>query len=1321
MADERRTQSKRPQRPLPEGSDNTRRVMPASNERDGQSAGQSDARSDGLVPAFATTSTADTTEQHKQRYQRWLEHTPEYVLELDHNWYIQAVSQAAATFIGRPTEELVGKYYWDIFPENHSTFEQHYRHAMTTGEAHSFEAPSHHRIGAWFETHVHPHEQGLSIYARDISDRKRAEKALHQSQGRLELLRQRSPLGIIEWDNDFRILTWNPAAEAIFGFREDEVLGKLTADLLVPAELHPHVITLIDTASQQKHVTHSINDNLTKSGAIITCEWYNVPITTTQGDVIGITGLVQDVSQRQQTQSKLNRLAEFRRQLIELSREVLQDDASNTDRLYQHLLQKAIATIPGAQAGSIMLKGTTGYYTFVAAEGYDLDALRDITLFETDLHIAPDEHSAKVAHNPENYQVASLDSQQNAHFNDIGRVREIRAMLTVPVVVGNMRRAVLFIDNFVSEDAFDADAVEMAEIFAGQIGIYLRRLWLEDELRERELRSRALLEAIPDTISRHDAEGRYLDIRPGISHVSLLAIHDRLGKTAPELIGDSHPEVATLFAQAHQRALDTKQMQRFEFRFLHQDTWQYREARVVAIDALDTRDARETIIIVRDITAQKEAEYALRESENRYRIISDVMTDVLYAYKRDSQGIFVRDWNSGVGEVRLTGYTPTEIDALGGWTFLAHPDDQHIVRSLADNSRPQRLVIEYRIITKSGAVKWVRDFSRAVFDASNKVVIALFGANQDITEQKHAAQALEAAKGELERALSENTRILESITDSFVSLDSHWRLTYVNQRALSYTACDSVLQVLHRPYVEVFDFADRLQLEVVFRRTLESNIPEQLEVFWQEHNLWLELRIYPNRAGLAIYATDISDRKRMEFALTASNRELNRHVSELAALNHMMEVLTSATRVRDALEAVAPLIAQLLHLEGVSVSLLDNPTTSTPDWQPSVTNTSPSLATLSRSQWTNRTEIDIAEQEARAEWLAATLHEIVHYQTKQPPAQTLEHTFNHSTGSNDTSINLVDDVSAFVALRDNRPVHISEPANSPISQDSQDSQNKEVRWVGYCKLILPLRSQHVTMGVLRLSAADSQRAFSEAEIELAQTVAGQLASALSNVQLLEAQQRINRDLQHANAQLADAKAQLELKNKRLVTLSTRDGLTGIYNRRYLETQLAKEFARAKRYHLPLSVMLCDIDNFKAVNDTFSHAIGDDVLRQIAAIMQQHTRDIDIVARYGGEEFVIVFPETKQTDALQACEKIRLLIERQPWHDLAPGLQVTLSQGLTGNTAVRNHEEMLNRADTLLYDAKGSGKNRIIIDETPPDASNDTDPPGDSPLCDGEIL
>jgi diguanylate cyclase (GGDEF)-like protein/PAS domain S-box-containing protein len=1021
------------------------------------------------------------------------------------------------------------------------------------------------------------------------------------------------------------------------------------------------------------------------------------------------------------------------------------------------LLQKAIATIPGAQAGSIIFRRDNDHYYFVAAEGYDLEGLRNITLHDTDLHIAPGENSAKVAHNPENHQVASLDGDKNAffevasldgdentYFNDIGRVAEIRAILTVPVVVANVRKAVLFIDNFVSEDAFDDDAIEMAEIFAGQIGMYLRRLWLEGELRERELRSRALLEAIPDTISRHDAEGRYLDIRPGLSHLSMLSLEDRLGHTLTELIGDSRPELAKLFHDAHKRALETRQTQRFEFRFLHQDSWQYREVRVVATDALDVQNARETIIMMRDISRQKEAEHALRESETRYRIISDVMTDVLYAYKRDTHGGFVRDWSSGVGEVRLTGYTNSEIDALGGWPTLVHPDDQDIIKTLMQTLRPQRLVIEYRIITKSGDIKWVRDFSRAVFDASGKVVIALFGANQDITEQKQAARALEDAKEDLERALNENTLILESITDSFVSLDSEWRLSYVNQRALSYTAFDDVAQVLNRSYVKVFSFADRLPLESVFSRTLARKIPEQLEVFWQERDLWLELRIYPNRAGLAIYATDISDRKQMEFALTASNRELNRHVSELAALNHMMQVLTSATRVRDALEAVAPLIAQLLNLEGVSVSLLDTaptnaaPINAVPRPSSVVTTTSETSsgvlsAPSSHDDLNDSTEQPSIEQNSieqdsieqgdpteqlettpTQDWMAtATLREVVRF--AQGETQLLEHA---------PPININQDSNAFSALQNNKPVHVSElAANYHASSDTSSSDTPQIPdetpantltgtmttnagSSGYCKLILPLRSQHLMMGVLHLSAIDSQRAFSNTEIELAETVAGQIASALSNVQLLESQQRINQDLQYVNAQLANATAQLELKNKRLVTLSTRDGLTGIYNRRYLEGQLAKEFARATRYRLPLSVMICDIDDFKKVNDTFSHSIGDDVLRQVAAIMQQHTRDIDIVARYGGEEFVIVFPETKQTDALQACEKIRLLVEQQSWDDLAPGLQVTLSLGLTSNLAVGNHEEMLNRADTLLYSAKHAGKNRVVANEVLPDFDSD---------------
>lgn len=194
----------------------------------------------------------------------------------------------------------------------------------------------------------------------------------------------------------------------------------------------------------------------------------------------------------------------------------------------------------------------------------------------------------------------------------------------------------------------------------------------------------------------------------------------------------------------------------------------------------------------------------------------------------------------------------------------------------------------------------------------------------------------------------------------------------------------------------------------------------------------------------------------------------------------------------------------------------------------------------------------------------------------------------------------------------------------------------------------------------------------------------------------------HQQLEHAYAetaakvgQLERLRRELEAKNHALAQLSQQDGLTKLFNRRTLDALFAQEFQRASRYVIPLSVMLCDIDNFKQVNDQLSHAVGDEVLRQIAVIFSQNTREQDIVARYGGEEFVIVFPETPLAAAVQACEHLRHLVATYPWAKVHPDLHVTLSMGVTDKqTQMHDYEAMLQAADAQMYRAKTSGKNQV---------------------------
>lgn len=164
--------------------------------------------------------------------------------------------------------------------------------------------------------------------------------------------------------------------------------------------------------------------------------------------------------------------------------------------------------------------------------------------------------------------------------------------------------------------------------------------------------------------------------------------------------------------------------------------------------------------------------------------------------------------------------------------------------------------------------------------------------------------------------------------------------------------------------------------------------------------------------------------------------------------------------------------------------------------------------------------------------------------------------------------------------------------------------------------------------------------------------------------------------------------------EQLKELSIRDALTSLYNRRHFDEQANTLYHQAVRYKRPISLVIGDIDFFKKINDNFSHATGDLVLRHVGAILRQHVRLSDLVARYGGEEFVLALPDTDASQAAALCDKLRAMIEAHPWHEVHPNLKVTMSMGVYADYAAGTAEAMLQKADELLYKAKEAGRNRV---------------------------
>ena len=169
-------------------------------------------------------------------------------------------------------------------------------------------------------------------------------------------------------------------------------------------------------------------------------------------------------------------------------------------------------------------------------------------------------------------------------------------------------------------------------------------------------------------------------------------------------------------------------------------------------------------------------------------------------------------------------------------------------------------------------------------------------------------------------------------------------------------------------------------------------------------------------------------------------------------------------------------------------------------------------------------------------------------------------------------------------------------------------------------------------------------------------------------------------------------------------LSLTDPLTGLYNKRYFLARLREETARARRYKQDLSLIFCDIDHFKAINDNYGHHNGDLVLKSIGEIISGSINDLnvvsrlrksDIVARYGGEEFIVILPETSAENALIVAEKIRKMVECYAFRIDQDVVHLSMSLGVSGlDDTVEAAEDLIRNADNAMYRAKENGRNRV---------------------------
>ena len=177
--------------------------------------------------------------------------------------------------------------------------------------------------------------------------------------------------------------------------------------------------------------------------------------------------------------------------------------------------------------------------------------------------------------------------------------------------------------------------------------------------------------------------------------------------------------------------------------------------------------------------------------------------------------------------------------------------------------------------------------------------------------------------------------------------------------------------------------------------------------------------------------------------------------------------------------------------------------------------------------------------------------------------------------------------------------------------------------------------------------------------------------------------------------LDNAYKEIETSSARLKEFSFKDEVTGLYNRRFFSIRLEEEVSRYRRFNHPASVVLIDLDGFKAVNDELGHAAGDETLRGVADILMKHSRGINVICRYGGDEFAILLVETAKAGAWLYADRIRYVL---PTHRFSHGRLITASFGIAAlpEDVAPSPDELIRAADEALYAAKRAGKNRVSV-------------------------